>query len=119
MPDSAAPHLRLAQLAWVEDPVMQRENVYLAELPQIAPSNTEVLIDVGELFWNAGRSDRAISAWKQAMELTETAVPEVFRVVRNLVPTDVVLNEILPPSPVADRHRRNATRRRFVARFAV
>ncbi len=93
------PHLRLAQLAWVEDPVMQRENVYLAELPQIAPSNTEVLIDVGELFWNAGRSDRAISAWKQAMELTETAVPEVFRVVRNLVPTDVVLNEILPPSP--------------------
>lgn len=93
------PHLRLAQLAWVEDPVLQRDGVYIAQLATISPSNTQVLIDGGELDWSAGRKDRAISLWKKAMGLTETAVPELFAVVRDLAPPEVVLSEILPESP--------------------
>ena len=98
LPVRAAVHLRIAPLSVLVDRP-EHDQVHLERAVECDPSNPDVLLQAGQLDWQAGRAAEALGRWHKALELDETFVTDLLDFADSRVPVEQLATKVLPDSP--------------------
>ena len=91
-------HLLIAELCGlVADPAI--DQVSLETARRLAPSDPELLFQVGLLDFQAGRTDEAYAIWRESVALSSVRMDAILTVADNQMQTAGVIEKLLPPSP--------------------
>jgi tetratricopeptide (TPR) repeat protein len=91
-------HLLIAELCGlVAEPAS--DQVPLETARRLAPSDPELLFQVGLLAFQAGRTDQAYDAWRASLVLSPARLQAILTVVDKQMQTPGVIEKLLPPSP--------------------
>ena len=91
-------HVLIAQLCGlVVDPAT--DQVHLERARRLAPSDPDLLFQVGLLEFQAERPDRAYDSWRESLALSSAHLDVILGIVDEQLETPGVIEKVLPPAP--------------------